>query len=170
MFLLHINKYNLKKNNLSKIYYYKQLIEKMKKQKFIENFLDETVFVNYIIGISISKTKIIVYLTDIKGEVIYFNTSGLLNITKKQRRKKIVVIFKLLKILLFKYKNLNKNKKIALHFKNLDKKTVLNILFFITKYLKNIKIIKIINNQPHNGCRPKKIKRNKKRKIKFLKN
>ena len=170
MFLLHINKYNLKKKNLSKIYYYKYLIEKMKKLKLTENSLNENNFVNFVIGISINRTKIILYLTDVKGKVIYFNTSGLLNLTKKQKRKKIVVIFKLLKILLFKYKNLTNSKAIALHFKNLDKRTVLNILFFIRKYLKNIKIIKITNNQPHNGCRPKKIKRNKKRKIKFLKN
>ena len=170
MFLLHINKYNLKKKNLSKIYYYKYLIEKMKKLKLTENSLNENNFVNFVIGISINRTKIILYLTDVKGKVIYFNTSGLLNLTKKQKRKKIVVIFKLLKILLFKYKNLTNSKAIALHFKNLDKRIVLNILFFIRKYLKNIKIIKITNNQPHNGCRPKKIKRNKKRKIKFLKN
>merc|ERR1712024_407565 len=143
MFLLHINKYNLKKKNLAKIYYYKYLIEKIKKQKLIENFSDKTVFVNYVIGISISKTKIVLYLTDVKGKVIYFNTSGLLNLTKKQKRKKIVVIFKLLKILLFKYKNLTNSKAIALHFKNLDKRIVLNILFFTKKYLKNIKIIKI---------------------------
>merc|ERR1711897_91670 len=131
MFLLHINKYNLKKKNLSKIYYYKYLIEKMKKLKLTENSLNENNFVNFVIGISISRTKIILYLTDVKGKVIYFNTSGLLNLTKKQKRKKIVVIFKLLKILLFKYKNLTNSKAIALHFKNLDKRTVLNILFFI---------------------------------------
>merc|ERR1712113_489629 len=151
------NKYNLKKRNLSKIYYYKYLIEKL---KLIESFSNENSLVHFVIGISINRTKIILYLTDIKGKVIYFNTSGLLNLTKKQKRKKIVVIFKLLKILLFKYKNLTNSKAIALHFKNLDKKIVLNILFFTKKYLKNIKKIKKKN--PQKGEKKKKKKKKKK--------
>jgi len=193
MFLLQtIKNYKLrKKKDLFNVFYYEILINKIEKQVLDlikikeEGFNDESkqVFINnnlkdnykseglvtLILGVSVYKTNIIVYLTDVKGKVRYYNTSGILGITKKQKRKTISVILKLLKVLVAENNYLNKDIEIALHFKNLNKRTCFVITTFLTKNLTNMKVIKISNNQPHNGCRPKKIKRKKRRKILFTK-
>lgn len=193
MFLLQtIKNYKLrKKKDLFNVFYYEILINKIEKQVldlikikeegfnneskqvFINNNLKDNYksegLVTLILGVSVYKTNIIVYLTDVKGKVRYYNTSGILGITKKQKRKTISVILKLLKVLVAENNYLNKDIEIALHFKNLNKRTCFVITTFLTKNLTNMKVIKISNNQPHNGCRPKKIKRKKRRKILFTK-
>ena len=182
MFLLHINKYKLKK-----IKYYKILIEEMKRSikllekttkiketKNIENIVKtkhlkffnykSNYFIKYIIGIYISKTNVVISLCNIKGEIKYFISANSLKLNKKQN--KLTTIVKLFKILLLKNPLLKGNNCTILHFKNINQRTAILIYSFISNYLKNIVSIKIFNNKPHNGCRPKKIKR-KKNKIVF---
>lgn len=182
MFLLHINKYKLKK-----IKYHTVLIEKIKKYtkllgkttkaketKNIENivktkhlkFLNykSNYFIKYVIGIHISGTNIVISLCNIKGEIKYFISANSLKLNKKQN--KITTITKLFKILLLKNPFLKQNNYTILHFKNINQRTAILIYSFASNYLKNIVSIKIFNNKPHNGCRPKKIKR-KKNKIIF---
>lgn len=182
MFLLHINKYKLKK-----IKYRRILIEKIekniellkkttkaKKVKNLENIIEiknskfydykSNFFIKYIIGIFISKTNITIYLTNIKGEIKYFVSSSSLKLNKRQN--KTATIIKLFKILLFKNPFLKKENCTVLHFKNINQRTALTAYSFIANYFKNILSIKIFNNKPHNGCRPKKVKR-KKNKIFF---
>lgn len=193
MFLLHINTNKFKQSKLFRIYYLKNLIKKIKTQLFLLqkirrfklaknlrfilsqdinskllNFKSQTM-IKYIIGISNYKSNTILYLTDVKGTVKFFCTSGSLGITRKQTKKKVAVVLKLLKILVLNNKFLSKTENIALHFKNFNKKLVSVISSFLITSYPNIKIIKINNNQPHNGCRPKKIKRKKRKKLFFNK-
>jgi len=185
MFLLHINKYKLKK-----IKYYKNLSEKVKndikllkkikeyhliknlqniivKKSFKSSYYKSNFFIKYVLGVIVTKTNTIIYLTDIKGRIKYFITSGILKINEKQN--KAIVISKLFRFLLLKNMHLQKTNEIVLHFKNLNQRLALIVFSFVSKYFQNILAVKIYNNQPHNGCRPKKIKRKKRKKLVFTK-
>lgn len=123
--------------------------------------------VNIIIGVSIYKNNVVVFVSDVKGKLLYFNTSGLLKLETKKKR--IDIIFKLLIKLMREKKFFKSDTSIALHLKNSNQKISSSIIKFMCNNLthKNIQIIKIKNNKPHNGCRPKKVRRKKFRKINF---
>ena len=53
---------------------------------------------------------------------------------------------------------------VALHLKNFNQRLGLFTISLLLKYY-NIELIKIYNNEPHNGCRPKKQKRKKKQRL-----
>jgi len=119
------------------------------------------VLTNYIISIHTSQTNTLVSVTDIKGKVIISLSSGSLKLKKKQKKTQPLAIMTILKHLLLKANFLH-NKIIVIHFKNV--KTYYESL--IIKLLSNILFIKSIksyNLSPHNGCRPKKLKRFKQR-------
>ena len=88
-------------------------------------------------------------------------SAGLLKLTKYQKRAQPTALLNIFKILLSKAKFLQ-NKAVALHFKNVKR---FHELFFITALKKKIfiKSFQSYNLMPHNGCRPKKIKRIKRR-------
>ena len=111
-------------------------------------------------------TNTILYLSDIKGTIKFFCSAGTLKMNKKQKTKKMSVILKLIKFMLPKINFVSNNDLIALHLKNFNKHLSLFVLNFLFKY-KNIGMVKINNNQPHNGCRPKKLKRKKRQRINF---
>jgi len=125
--------------------------------------------INYVIGVVISKTNIIVYLTDIKGELKFFHTAGSLKLKKSQKKKKVIVLTKLLKVLLMNVNFITKNDVIALHLQNFNEGLVKLLYHFLVKHY-NLEIVQVNNNQPHNGCRPRKLKRKKRRKLNFIKN
>ena len=119
------------------------------------------VLTNYIINIHTSQTNTLVSVTDIKGKVIISLSSGSLKLKKKQKKTQPLAIMTILKHLILKANFLH-NKIIVIHFKNV--KTYYESL--IIKLLSNILFIKSIksyNLSPHNGCRPKKLKRFKQR-------
>ena len=149
----------LKKVNQKLKYFY------LKKDKYKSKYL-----INIIIGVSIYKNNIIVYISDIKGKLLFFNTSGILKIATK--KKKLDIIFKLLINLIKKKQFFKTDTYIALHLKNSNKKISSAIVKFLLNNLeyKNIQIVKIKNNKPHNGCRPKKIRRKKLGKLNFSNN
>ena len=60
----------------------------------------------------------------------------------------------------------SKTDLVALHLKNFNKHLSLFVLNFLFKY-RNIGMLKISNSQPHNGCRPRKIKRKKRQRLNF---
>ena len=122
--------------------------------------------ISNIIGLSIYATNIIIFLSNSKGNIIYFCSAGFLRIKKKYRKKKIVVLKKLIIYLITKTKNLSKNLLIGLHLKNISYFIVSMISVFLIKHF-IINIIRINNNKPHNGCRPKKIKRKRRKKTLF---
>ena len=125
--------------------------------------------INYILGVKIYKTNVIIYLSDIKGNIKFFYTAGSLNLKKNQKRKKVVVLTKLLKVLLLNINFLTKKDVIALYLQNFNEGLVKVVYFFLIKHY-NLEIVQINNNQPHNGCRPRKLKRKKRRKLNFNKN
>jgi len=176
----------LNKKNLSNFLYLIKLKKKLNKQIFIlkklkNNKVDKKLsyfylkknkyelehLINLILGVSMYKNKIVVFITNIKGKLLYFNTSGIMKIEK--RKKKIDVVLKLLIDLINKKKFFKSNTYIALHFKNINQNNsnIISKFLFNNLKQKNIKIIKIINNKPHNGCRPKKIRRKKLNKLNF---
>lgn len=144
------------KNNLKNL----QFLINSKKTILIKQDL-----ITHIFTIYLSKTNTIITITNVKGNLILNYSSGLINLKGKQKKKQPLALTMLLKLILSKT-NVLKNKPIAINFKNVPshyETLIINILkthFFI-------KAIKSYNMQPHNGCRPKKIKRIKKRKFKM---
>ena len=113
----------------------------------------------YIITITFLKTSIMIHLSDAAGNVKWFSSSGLINVTNsKRKRRKKNIVFKLIYCLLkeLKYHDVN-NKPVALHLNDVS-----SYKFSIVKKLRKIffiKIIKIFNKLPYNGCRQKKLPR-----------
>jgi len=111
----------------------------------------------YVININLTRTNTLITITDIKGNVKLFYSAGQVNLKGKQKTKQPTALINILKSLTVKAKFLRKN-PVALHFKN----TMPHYESFIIKMLKSrffIKTIRNYNLQPHNGCRPKKLKR-----------
>ena len=183
MFLLHINKtkaffndsvLNIKQLNFLR----KQLVDKIKflnilkqnkKTKSLSLVLKKNqVFetpIKYIVGVSLSNTNSSIYVTDIKGKVQFFLSAGSLGLSGKQKTKKPAVLIKLLRALLNK-KQFKKKSCIALHLKNFTKFYTSIVLSLLKKHLK-VAFVRVFNNKPHNGCRPKKLKRKKRRRVSF---
>ena len=117
------------------------------------------VYVSYIISVNITLTNTIINITNTKGDVIISMSSGNVNLISKQKKQQPLALISLFKALIKKAKFLN-NQPIALHFKNTKifyESLVINLLQ--TKYY--IVSIQSYNLSPHNGCRPKKLKRTK---------
>lgn len=122
--------------------------------------------VKYIVGISFLNTNINVYVTDIKGNIKCTLSAGSVEISGKQKRKKSIVLIKLLQYLIMHVRFIGKH-PIVLHFKNFTDFYVSLALSILKKNFV-IEIIKVYNNRPYNGCRPRKLKRKKYRKLKFV--
>jgi len=156
MFILKILNYKNFINNLEK------KILMLKKNNLL-NLKIKKNLINYIINVKLTKKNILLYVTDIKRNLKIFKTTNSLGLKKIKQQN---VLLKLLKIFLLK-SNFLKNNFIALHLINLNKYFI-NLLIKILENILFIKIIKIYNFlTPHNGCRPKKLKRKKKQKLKF---
>ena len=183
MLILQINK-NLITLKAVKLQYFKNLLKKFKNQlkklktfkniRYIiskENFLINKSLkpINYIVGVNIYKTNVVIYVSNVKGEINFFYTAGSLNLKKNQKKKKIVIITKLLKILLTNVSFISKKDIVALHLYNFNEGLVKVVYSFLIKHY-NLEVVQVNNNQPHNGCRPRKLKRKKRRKLNFIKN
>ena len=117
--------------------------------------------ISYVINVVLSPTNSFVSVVDLNGNVLITISAGSLNLTKFQKKTQPIALLSVFKSLFSKAKYL-KNFPVALHFKNVKR---FHELFFITA-LKNkifVKSFQSYNLQPHNGCRPKKIKRIKRR-------
>lgn len=115
--------------------------------------------IRYIINVILSPTNTIINVTDISGKVIISISAGLINLTKFQKKTQPYAIISIFKVLFHKARFL-RNKPVAVHFRNVKR---FHESFFISA-LKNkifIKSFQSYNLTPHNGCRPKKIKRTK---------
>ena len=151
--LLYLNKYN-------------ELIKVLKnsKKNFIKNkicFFIKQSSVSYIINITLTSTNTFVTVTDIKGNVLISISSGVIKSTKFQKRAQPTALLNIFKIILVKSKFL-KNSVVSIHFNNVKR---FHELFFLSA-LKDSFLIKSFQSSnllPNNGCRPKKIKRIKKR-------
>lgn len=145
---------------------FKELNEyQLLKKKLIDstkNNTDVNILVDYILIINMSLTNTVIHLTDIKGKLLVSLSAGQLNFTGKQKRKQPSVLIMLLKELLIKTRFV-KNKTIAVHFKN-TKEYYESLVISMLKEKFFIQLIKSYNLLPHNGCRPKKLKRLKRKK------
>jgi len=124
--------------------------------------------INYILNIKVSKTNTLLNLSDIKGNPLLSFSGGSINLKKKQKKLQPLALINLLKSLILKAGFIN-NKTIALHFQNV-KPYYESLIVNLLKKIVFIKLMKSSNLQPHNGCRPKKIKRFKKRTKRSWKN
>ena len=184
MFLLHIQKNKIERSKMLKLIYITNTVKKVqskilflkklksyKKLKNLRLLLSKNYLfksknlIKYIIGISVSSSMIIIYVSNINGNIKFFCTAGSLGI-KKKKKNKLAVLIKLIKVMMFKVKFISKQDTIALHIINCNEYLSKFITSFLAK-LYNIEMIKMVNNQPHNGCRPKKVKRKKRRKLSF---
>ena len=143
-----INKINILKNNKKNIYYLPQT----------KNRLNENP-IKHIIGITLTNSNTNLYFSDIKGKIKFFLSSGFLGLNGKQKIKKPVVLVKLVRYVLSKL-NFLSNHSTALHLKNFTKFYASLVITLLNKYIL-LELIRVYNNKPHNGCRPKKIKRKK---------
>lgn len=124
--------------------------------------------INYILNIKVSKTNTLLNLSNIKGDPLLSFSGGSINLKKKQKKLQPLALINLLKSLILKAGFIN-NKTIALHFQNV-KPYYESLIVNLLKKIVFIKLMKSSNLQPHNGCRPKKIKRFKKRTKRSWKN
>ena len=151
-----INKINILKNNKKNIYYTLKT-----KNKINENP------VKHIIGITLSNSNTNLYFSNIKGKIQFFLSSGFLGLSGKQKIKKPVILIKLIRYVLSKLGFLD-NSSTALHLRNFTKFYASLVITLLNKYVL-IELIRVYNNKPHNGCRPKKIKRKKRGSVIFRK-
>lgn len=143
----------LKKKQVKKINEYKKVINYS--QEIKQNPI------NYILTLSISQTNTLINLSKTNGDVIIFLSSGFLNLKKRQKTLQPLALINLLKSI-FLIGNFKFNEVIAVHFRNV-KPQYEHLIINLLKKVIFISSIKSSNLQPHNGCRPKKFKKFKKR-------
>ena len=117
--------------------------------------------INYILNLTITQTNTIINLSDSTGKLLISLSGGSLNLKKRQKKIQPLALVTLLKSLILTA-NFTPEKSIALHFKNV-KSYYESLIIDLLKKVIFIKSIKSLNLQPHNGCRPKKLKKFKRR-------
>jgi ribosomal protein S11 len=176
MITLNTTTFNLN-TFLKTIFIKKQYLKGLKKQFLLINNIKQTNYkslnkelikktafkrahlVRYIIDISFSRSNTFLQVSDSSGKLKFFSSAGYFNVKGRKSKKSRFNVFKhFYSILTAKLKFL-RNKPIALHLKNVSYQKSWVIRKLKTKFF--IKIIKIFNLFPFNGCRRKKIRRKK---------
>jgi len=114
--------------------------------------------VAYIISISFLKANTTIHVSDTKGNLKLFYSAGSVELSGKQKRKRRIAISKLISLVLKKATFLGQ-KPIALHLNNVN--FYKNLIVRKLKRNLYIKVIKVLNQTPYNGCRKKKLRRKK---------
>jgi len=161
---LKLNAY-IQKINI-KVSFLNQINEKNKTKNL--NLICNDIFSNkpkslikYIISINLLEKNTFVNVTDIKGKLRFFRSAGFVDLKGKRKIKQPLALNSLINSLKSDAKFLY-NEPIALHLTNVNSflyNYVLSKLeekFFVT-------FIRVFDSIPHNGCRPRKIKRGKNR-------
>jgi ribosomal protein S11 len=150
--------YQLKKITkvLKKFKNVKKGVDSNKTFKLQRNKINQSL-VMYVINVVLSPTNTYVNVVDLKGNVLISISAGSLNLTKFQKKTQPMALLSVFKVLFLKAKFLV-NKPVALHFKNVKR---FHESFFINalKTKLYIKSFQSYNLVPHNGCRPKKLKK-----------
>ena len=123
------------------------------KETTLQNFL-----VVYIINISFLKANTTIHVSDIQGNLKLFYSAGSVDLTGKQKKKRRIAVSKLISLLLKKATFLEQ-KPVALHLNNVN--FYKNLIVRKLKRNLYIRIIKIFNQTPYNGCRKRKLRRKK---------
>ncbi|MBC8298084.1 MAG: 30S ribosomal protein S11 [Pelagibacterales bacterium] len=164
MYLHRIKKYNLRTKEKYIYNYFKNNIDKnILSVKTIHKLINEsnkfkiskTYLLSNIINIKITNTNIIFALSNNKNKIIKKLSSGDLGFKGSQKTKKFALI-SILKTFV-RTLNLYNNKPVSIHFKGIKRYQKLVIKKLKEKFF--IYAVKHNNINPHNGCRPKKIKR-----------
>ena len=154
------------KNLLNQVTYLKKFKENDSKnlsaQEFFISDTKETnlqdFVVAYIISISFLKANTAIHISDTQGNLKLFYSAGTVDLSGKQKKKRRVAVSKLISLILKKATFLGQ-KPIALHLNNVN--FYKNLIVRKLKRNLYIKIIKILNQTPYNGCRKKKLRRKK---------
>jgi ribosomal protein S11 len=120
-------------------------------------------FIKFIIYISCTKSNTFIHIMDCLGSERYFYSIKSTNKnTKSKKSSDIQVTEKFYKILVAKLKFLQ-GTPVALHFNSVE----FNFQWFLERMTKKlfITIVRFYTKYPHNGCRKKKIKRKKIKRI-----
>lgn len=115
--------------------------------------------VSYIIGVTYTKSNTHLFVSDISGKLIYHCSTGYLQFKGRDRKFRSNMLNNIRKIFLTKFKSL-KDKRVALHLKNVGKKSLISIV----QKLKDLVFIVTIRNftaLSYNGCRARKVSRKK---------
>jgi len=144
------------------------LIKKNNKLKEIHNIKNLTCSkkmkqnpISYILTLNISQTNTLINLSDTDGKPLISLSGGSINLKKRQKKLQPLALINLLKSLIL-MANFTHDNSIAIHFKNV-KSYYESLVIDLLKKIIFIKSIKSSNLQPHNGCRPKKLKKFKRR-------
>lgn len=154
------------KNLLNQANYLKKLKENNSKNLSIEKFINisdketstQDFVIAYIISISFLKANTTIHVSDTKGNLKLFYSAGSVELSGKQKRKRRIAVSKLIS-LIFKKATFLGQKPIALHLNNVN--FYKNLIVRKLKRNLYIRIIKIVNQTPYNGCRRKKLRRKK---------
>ena len=180
MFISHIIKKNKKQTYNNLIKYLKlnafikkidtkvSILNKINEKNSIKNLICNNTFstksknlIKYIISINLLEKNTFINVTDIKGKLKFFRSAGFVELSGKRKRKQPLALNSLINSLKSDAKFLS-NEPVALHLTNVN--------FFSYKYVLSkleekffITFIRVFDLTSHNGCRPRKIKRGKKR-------
>merc|ERR1712166_979061 len=108
--------------------------------------------VAYIISISFLKANTAIHISDTQGNLKLFYSAGTVDLSGKQKKKRRVAVSKLISLVLKKATFLGQ-KPIALHLNNVN--FYKNLIVRKLKRNLYIKLIKVLNQTPYNGCRKK---------------
>ena len=145
-------------NSLSNNFF---LLDKKKNSKFKISdkiFNSEDFLVSYIITFHFLRANTTICVSDIKGNVKLFYSSGSVDLSGKQKKNRTKSVSRLIS-LLFKKATFISNYPVAVHLHNVVSHKSLIISKLKTKLF--IKVIKSFNQAPYNGCRKNKIRRKK---------
>jgi ribosomal protein S11 len=117
--------------------------------------------IKYIVSFNLLEKNTFLNVTDVRGNLKYYWSAGIVEFKGKRKTKQPQVLNNLIDVLKSDAKFLN-NEPIALH--------LINVNYFSYNYVLSkleekffITFIRVFYAKPHNGCRPRKIKRGKKR-------
>lgn len=123
--------------------------------------LNGNIVIMYVLAITFSRSNTFFHLMDFSGKLKYSCSAGQLKYKGKSKLNRLEVLKSIYLILAKKLKFL-KGKPIALHLNNVGSRYYKIIVKLKKKFY--IKIIKIFDRFPFNGCRKKKVRRIKKMK------
>lgn len=172
MILIKILKITNNKKNLNKSLKSFNILKKQNNLKNIQILKNSLTLkkikqnpLTYVITLTISQTNTLLNLSDTHGKLLISLSGGSINLKKRQKKLQPLALINLFKSLIL-MANFKPNQSVVIHFKNVKsyyESLVINLL----KKVIFIKSIKSLNLQPHNGCRPKKLKKIKIRTKKF---
>jgi ribosomal protein S11 len=180
MLLVQIKSFIQEENELQKVLHDKRVSQKLKQQKaFLESFktaktliktdffynLNKSDVIRYIIGVRFLKRNTVVYITDVQGRLKHCASEGHMKLNKKQKTKFSLVLIKLTRSILAKLPDL-KRAPIAIHLINVVRSVQFS---FESAFKTQFFVVQLVSFKafPHNGCRPKKLKRKKRKKLIF---